>query len=303
MKTSFILLILLLPALLQGQIINHFENSDSKWHVAKSEPGGNMQNPGFIATRTTVFGFQGDTTIDGNLWLKLHATRDSLFQTDLQFVGLLRSENSQVFFIDTMNMERLLYDFNLVVGDTVFFRFGSWWQEWIPVIEVDTFQLNGQNLRRLRFAEPSVSAFDWMDEVWIEGMGSIHTPLFPAYAEKYSEEYPDSKFVICSFSADQYVWKNSPTEDCYINHVLSLDESQLIDFEVFPNPFSDILQFKSNQLESISFTVHTSFGQMVKKIQITPANQSIDLSELDAGIYFLRISDFNHSKIVRVVKL
>lgn len=64
MKTTILLSILLLPTILLGQVINHFDNSDSKWNVAKTYPAANQQNPNFVATTTTVYGFQGDTLIN-----------------------------------------------------------------------------------------------------------------------------------------------------------------------------------------------------------------------------------------------
>jgi hypothetical protein len=64
MKATSIFLTLVLPTLLWGQMINHFDNSDSKWNVARTYPDANQQNPNFVATTTTVFGCNGDTLIN-----------------------------------------------------------------------------------------------------------------------------------------------------------------------------------------------------------------------------------------------
>jgi hypothetical protein len=50
MNTTILLSILLLPTILLGQVINHFDNLDSKWNVAKTYPAANQQNPNFVAT-------------------------------------------------------------------------------------------------------------------------------------------------------------------------------------------------------------------------------------------------------------
>jgi hypothetical protein len=37
-----------------------------------------------------------------------------------------------------------------------------------------------------------------MDEIWIEGIGSIHGPLSPHNPRKFSEEIPDSLMLTCT---------------------------------------------------------------------------------------------------------
>ena len=76
MKIKILLTILTFPMLLFGQVTSHFNNLDSKWNVAKTYQNANMQNPNFVATTTTVYGFQGDTLINSDLWFKLYSTSD-----------------------------------------------------------------------------------------------------------------------------------------------------------------------------------------------------------------------------------
>ena len=115
MKKKIIFSILLLPSILFGQVINHFDNLDSKWNVAKTYPNGNQQNPNFVETKTTIYGFQGDTIVNSEQWFKIYSTNDSLFQNDLLYRGLLRAENSKVFYLDTLNQLDAI-DFNLRKG-------------------------------------------------------------------------------------------------------------------------------------------------------------------------------------------
>lgn len=143
MKTIIIFSTLLLPSILWGQVINHFDNLDSKWNVAKTYPAANQQNPSFVATTTTVYGFQGDTLINNEQWFKLYSTSDSTFQNNLLNRGLLRSENSKVLYLDTLNQLDTLYDFSLNVGDSVHFNINGTNPEWLQVLHVDSIQING----------------------------------------------------------------------------------------------------------------------------------------------------------------
>ena len=258
MKTTILLSILLLPTILLGQVINHFDNLDSKWNVAKTYPAANQQNPNFVATTTTVYGFQGDTLINSEQWFKLYSTSDSLFQSNLSYRGLLREENNKVFYLDTLNQLDTLYDFSLNVGDSVLFDLYGTYPEWLKVINVDSIQINGDYYRRLKFEEPSISAFDWLDEEWIEGIGSKHGPLFPAFPVKFSEEIPDSMLVTCTFSNNQQVWQHQSYPSCYVNIVLSVDQLELFDFKIYPNPFTDRIHIENIDLQQYELTILNS---------------------------------------------
>ena len=302
MKTTIIFSILLLPSIILGQVINHFDNLDSKWYVAKTYPAANQQNPNFVATTTTVYGFQGDTLINSEQWLKLYSTSDSLFQSNLLYRGLLREENNKVFYLDTLNQLDTLYDFSLNVGDSILFDLYGMYPEWLQVINVDSIQINGDYYRRLKFEEPTIQAFDELNEIWIEGIGSIHGVLFPSFPVKFSQEIPDSMLVTCTFSNSQQVWQHQSYPSCYVNIVLRVDQLELFDFKIYPNPFTDRIHIENIGLQQYELSILNSLGQTVKQIQVNNDNHTIDLSELKAGIYFLRIESGDKANTMKMLK-
>ncbi len=302
MKTTILLSILLLPTILWGQVINHFNNLDSKWNVAKTYPAADQQNPNFVATTTTVYGFQGDTLINNEQWFKFYSTNDSTFQNDLLYCGLLRAENSKVLYLDTLNQLDTLYDFSLNVGDSVLFDLYGMYPEWLQVINVDSIQINGDYYKRLKFAEPTINAFDELNEFWIEGIGSIHGPLFPNFPVKFSQEIPDSMLVTCTYSNNQQVWQHQSYPNCYVNIVLSVDKLELFDFKIYPNPFTDRIQIENIGLQQYELTIVNSIGQTIKRMQVNGDTQIIDLTELQVGIYFLRIENKLNARTMKIIK-
>jgi len=65
-----------------------------------------------------------------------------------------------------------------------------------------------------------------------------------------------------------------------------------IDFNIFPNPASNYLNIEiNNQREVISYTIFDVYGK-VYKIQ-TLSDPTIDISDLNTGIYFIRIQNQN----------
>jgi hypothetical protein len=300
---KILLSILLFPTLIFGQISNHFDNPSSKWYVAKTFPSGNIQNPNFVATTTTVFGFQGDSLINGETWYKLYSTQDSLFISNLIYKGITRSENNRILFIDSLNQLDTLYDFNLNVGDSVLYNFYGTMPEKIPVINIDSIQINGQFYRQFHFAEPIFpNAFDMLNELWIEGIGSIHGPLFPNFPFKFSTEFPDELHVTCTSFNNQQFWQNPIYNSCFINIVLSNDNKFKSDINSYPNPFSEHLKINMVKIDNYAIKIFNTSGQKVYEESITSDFVNIDLTGISDGIYFMTVESKSErwtSKLVR----
>lgn len=241
-----VLLFVMCPAIMAGQMINHFNLSDAKWNVAKTVPMGSPQFPNFAATTTTVYGIQGDSLVNGEVWCKLFSSNDSLFQNNLVFCGLVKSINNTVLFINAQNILDTLYDFNLNVGDSVLYDLYNVLPNWIKVVTIDSVLLNGAYYKRLKFSEPALIAFDYLNEVWIEGVGSIHGPLFPNAPVKFTSEAPDSMLLTCSSANTQLVWQHIGYSGCFVNNILGVASPEIATVKLFPNPSIGIINIECN---------------------------------------------------------
>ena len=299
MKT-LLLFSVLLPTLLFGQITNHFSHQDSKWNVAKTYTAATQEHPNFVATTTKVYGFQGDSIINGDTWSKMYSTSDSLFQSNLAFEGLTRVENDLVLFKNGTNSIDTLYNFDLAIGDSVFYDFDLF-TSWIHVEEIQTIQINGQNYKKFVFSEPTgPTAFNHLSEAWIEGIGSIHGPLFPHSPRKFSGEVPDALLLTCSFSDNQEYFNHPNYQDCYVNITLGIENQEEISLNIFPNPVSSILTIESSQTLSNDIEIYDVNGKLIKTVKDYGNTIIIDVSAFENGIYFLN-SEIGERKIVRKV--
>lgn len=70
------------------------------------------------------------------------------------------------------------------------------------------------------------------------------------------------------------------------------------DFKAFPNPTTGILKIDNVDIEKV--LIFDSIGKFVKEVKPLP---QIDLSELNSGIYFLKIETNTKTRIHRIVKL
>src|SRR5690554_1864081 len=297
MKAFLLFSFTLASTLLFGQITNHFSHLDSKWHVAESYPAATQEHPSFVATTTKVYGFQGDSTINGETWSKIYSSSDSLFQNNLIFEGLTRAENDLVLFKSSANPVDTLYNFNLAVGDSVFYDFG-FTTTWIHVEEIQTIQLNGNNYRKFIFSEPPFTAFDQLNEQWIEGVGSIHGPLFPHSPRKFSEEWPDSMLLTCSFADNQDLFQHPSYSDCYVNITLGIENQEAINLSIYPNPVSSILTIESSQNINGEIEIFDVNGKLIQSKNSNGKATQIDVSGFEDGVYFLHF-EVGGRKVVR----
>lgn len=81
--------------------------------------------------------------------------------------------------------------------------------------------------------------------------------------------------------------------------VNAIDESQLEQIDVFPNPTTNTIAFKGD-IHNLSIWITNSIGQ---KLEVATNNNKIDISAFERGVYFVVISNKESKKTFRVVKL
>jgi len=87
------------------------------------------------------------------------------------------------------------------------------------------------------------------------------------------------------------------------NQTLSIDSENLMLVKFYPNPVENILHFVlPNSIDNINVTLLDVLGKTVLNKIINSKNKSLKLKTLNAGVYFLRISLNDKSKIVKLIK-
>ncbi|NEN25414.1 T9SS type A sorting domain-containing protein [Cryomorpha ignava] len=303
MKSLFQILFLFLSVNAFAQPINQFTISDSRWYVARTYPNANMENPSFVETRTTIFGFIGDTLIENESWFKMYSATDEAFQENLLFEGYIHSTDSVVMYRNPENVLDTLYDFRLSVGDSVLFDFG-FVSEKIPVINIDNVEILGEEVMRIHFAETAeIFGFVYFKEKWIYGVGSVHGPLAPARPGLYSDEIPDSLYLTCSFSNSELYWDNPFYTDCLVNYILGIDDSEIAEISVYPNPYIDKVTFESDFSSPVQLEIYDMQGKKLAVKMLDNFTNTMDVSRLKPGIYFFIFSSEKGVFTKKMVKL
>ena len=247
----------------------------------------------------------GDTVIDGKTYYKIHRTGIEIIipesipgDTDTVtincYVGALREDSTKSFYMifNYQTTEKLLYDFNLGIGDTLTQMSGiTGCSQPITIENIDTVYLGSQP--RKRFFLNNLFYF-------IEGIGAS-SGLFGGLCQAIESGYS----LIC-FSQDNNLLIVDSTLTCdIISDINYFDyKSQNLSFIAYPNPFtnSTIIEFKNSKKEKHTFTLYKTTGQLVRKIDnISTGKIIIDRRNLTNGLYFFQLR--NEREIVGYGKL
>lgn len=250
------------------------------------------------------YGIYGDTIINSKTYQKIYDLFDTnlIHQNSTYFAGL-RNEDNKVYVNFPGYNETLLYDFTLVVGDTIWYEIGGcatmsgcdlWVQShWKTVVSIDTVTIENGDQRKRWHLEGD------MGDKWIEGIGSIQwIGLFnPLITDMMTNG--DGYNFACFKQNDQMVYLNNPQcEKCFCQlytFVFSYDTKLENNFTLFPNPTEDRLQIKSLDvfsLKNYDFELLNIHGQIVKEEKnIQTLHYSMNVGDFIPGVYFYIIKE------------
>ena len=75
-----------------------------------------------------------------------------------------------------------------------------------------------------------------------------------------------------------------------------VDENLAASYEVYPNPMNNVLYIEGQNIQDV--TIFNAVGQQV--LFVENAN-SIDVAELNEGLYFVRINDKKGNSVVKKI--
>lgn len=93
---------------------------------------------------------------------------------------------------------------------------------------------------------------------------------------------------------------NNPESSCY--NALSINEVNKRETKIYPNPTMGIIEISNLPINS-SLTIFTVSGAILKEINTTKSSETIDISDLKSGVYFISNSDKNNHFVKKIIKL
>lgn len=312
-KQVLLMLLIMIGGSLKAQV--EFAPIGAEWHY---------EYKCFWVTGYVNIKSESDTIIDGIKCKKLiksrnvynHITQDSTYYV-FGHEYMTQLEDSVMIYRYGKLMK--LYDFNSEIGDTITFpgtsnyitepelMFGK-----AVVVNKGIVNVNGNDLRYIDI-ETIHNQYDALSP-WgftpyefdiynpfltriCEKIGNMHGYLLPeVYYEFDNEEggklrcYSDNT-VSVSFSDKQ----------CDHIEIVSIDESQFEDVEIFPNPTEGKIKIELKH-DYNTINIYDNFGRVILSCQTNNNSLNLDLSDYPSGLYLIFISNETDSYFKRIIK-
>jgi len=237
----------------------------------------------------------------------------------------IREENKRIYAHIPEYGELLLYDFNLDIGDTIFYNIGLFvkWgsgiggyqpaEHYAVVVDKGTITLNNGSIRNII----TLQIFSWTIRSiqWIEGIGA--TEMVGLLDPLVYDQALDGTQIwfICACESNSaagcllylYTCGNHPgilAMGCPCNPNNNVFENEKNEIVLYPNPTMSELIIKSEGARVEKIEVFDVFGrkQTVRTEVFMYSEIKIDISYLVAGIYFVKIFTETGEVIKKVLK-
>ncbi|CAN5435711.1 hypothetical protein BH10BAC1_BH10BAC1_13980 [soil metagenome] len=294
-----------------AQVYQAFPTDSATWRQSSA----NWNYPDYYQ-RDYNYYTQGDTIVSSNTYHKIYKTLISSYYVlgsptgpfnlmsgptlidSNKYIGAIREDLSKhVYFLPdttTTATEILLYDFNLVVGDTLVYSYNnsSYFLGQNVVSGIDSVVVGTQYHKRFK-----ISASGYPNYVSIiEGIGSTFGLL-----EMFIDPFEWSDNLICFSHNGQSVWADSigrpPTyipANCSLpTPVGIIEHSKETQISVFPNPTTGIVNIKTPFSEKTTIEIVNILGKKMLQTTLSSSDSTLNLSHLPKGIYFLQATSGN----------
>jgi len=237
------------------------------------------------------YSVKGDTIINSITYRKLNICDSN--EVTISAIGGIRQDipNKKIYFQcfgmtvypvycnGNWQTEKLLYDFNAGVGDTILYGVEGF--DW-TVSSIDSVQLlDGTYRKRFKVSNMCPSGFI------IEGIGSVDHILEGCY-----NTGPGMYVVQCFKQNGTTLYTGQPPYDVCSTPTAIKEINSSFSFLVSPNPFcSQTVLQSDNPFHNATLTVYNCFGQQVKQINnINGQSVTLMRDNLPSGLYFIALS-------------
>jgi hypothetical protein len=247
--------------------------------------------------------FSGDSLVDNIHYKKVYVATDSLM-LNCSLEALVYEDSTGKVYIKYQDPSerKLIYDFNVKLGDTVYV-----WNNTAPMLVdlVDSVIMGNKTRKRIHLAYCMSPG-----ETWIEGIGS-ELGVLSGYLVGWFDIYSRLQ---CYLKNDSLLYhNNTPTlfsnliiPGCYYTYTgigtINLPDREI---SVFPNPLSSTSHIKiQNSSSEYLVKVYSMSGNLIKSLNIPPNGEAIlSKSDFAPGIYQILASSTYKLFVTKLVVL
>jgi len=267
-------------------------------------PGSNA----YFSVSWMKFHFQGDTIIDNFKYKKVYMqVHDSIadFNKAYYFAAIREDTVAEKIYCLFHNYgitgERLLYDFSVNVGDVVNF-FTLWGEagEKTQVVEsIDSILIDNHYRKRINFVN---YYSDTPNDSWIEGIGSTQGLFFAGPFDMV--DGMDWTYLLCVHIDGELIYQNPDilNNNCYIREYgVGIIENKNETIKIYPTFADNALYIETyRDIENFEYKIINIQGQIMNSGIFT--SNTINISNLDKGLYLIMIADNKSKKSITTQK-
>ncbi|MCF8303354.1 MAG: T9SS type A sorting domain-containing protein [Bacteroidales bacterium] len=228
---------------------------------------------------TAGYQFHDEVQMGEHTYLKVWEATDSL-QSEWVNIGYIREDTTtgKVYF--GTNEDGMLYDFNLVEGDSVYIS--NYYLDFSDVLmicdSIDTISINGSLRQRYHFT-PGFGS-DEIVETWIEGIGSEFGVLNSGYVA--AQLVGGVSELLCHYQDNELIYQSPKFDSCYYDDFYpkiiteDVDTAYMDTYYEFQLELSDTTNIDSVYWYEYSIPAGFSFDRTTGTIYGMPADTGSD---------------------------
>jgi hypothetical protein len=278
---------------MKAQVYHPMLGDSCKWNCLNSMiySGGNQPQWNWY-TNIYDYKFGQDTIINTKVY-KIITKTDELGILTNNLIAREDSSAKIVYFIDSLT-EKVLYNFNLQIGDSINIKTKLLSYEWYFITRIDSVNtLTG--FRKKITLKNNSNIIDTIN--WIEGIGSDYGIN---YKEELNERYQSGGAgylfgLLCSWKNGQQIFQNQNFGfGCYsVGGTVGINKNlnSLIKISIFPNPTASTFTISKNTNEVLQFHLYNLIGQQVLNTTLKENETTIERNNLATGTYLFSITN------------
>ena len=237
--------------------------------------------------------FQGEETIQGNIYKKVWTTTDTTFANWNSYGYVREDTNKHVYFrYWTGGPDDLRYDFGANSGDTIYL-FNDPMGNFLVVDSIDTYMLlSGETRKRINLSCHGPERNIIGNDTWIEGIGSLYGITQSGSCILVG----DMPQLICFTENDTLKFINENFENCYVVTGIPTNNPISVMIQIYPNPASGIifLEINNPQILPLKLTIYDLLGKQILIKEVIEPESKIDISRLtSSNMIFYQLTGSN----------
>ena len=186
----------------------------------------------------------------------------------------------------THEWERIVYDFNVNEGDTIFVVKDDPHSDdiYLVVQSVNDIIL-GDGITRKKI---ELAWNGYKEETWIEGIGSDWGITNGLTSLIYTGT---TEYLMCMTANDELLYRYNAPENCWRQGYTGIDDTDKEDFLIYPNPAREYTYIDFGGSMSGEMEIYGITGMLVAKHEYNGEALRLDLTGLQPGVYFVRLGN------------